>query len=308
MKNTMTMLCLARKVVIPGLLILGLAGCASLGNDVQQSNTLVTAVTALTQAESDLYDQIIAVSAARQRMAFERAFVTKDRSVDDTATLYTATPPGGYEKAKAIRLELLSQLGNYAQQINAIATSASTAWPASEASTTAADTGKLVTTLFGGTVPPYVNTATGVINDIATAIMTAKSASEIQTLAAAVEPAIENIQTIITNDNDIINIGIVQGLIPAQVIDEREIVKSLYAEPGDPLARLHLAQSLSTTLPAPTTLLNKQQLVNDAIKKIVGANQALAAKKNQSALDLINEAVVTANQAILVGKPAPSTK
>jgi hypothetical protein len=300
--------CLVRQAFISGALVLGLGGCASLGNDVQQSNTLVTAVTALTQAESDLYDQIIAVSAARQRIAFERAFVTKDREASATAALYLATPPEGYEKAKAIRLQLLEQLGNYAQQINAIATSASTGWPASQATATVTDTGKLVTTLFGGSVPGYVTKTTDVINALGTSIVASKSASEIQTLAASAEPIIENVQTIITGDSDLINIGIVNGLIPAQQIDEREIVVRLYAEPGGPLARLKLAQSLSTTLPPLTTLLNRQQLVNDAIKKIVGANQALAMKQNKSALQLIDEAVGIAKTATTPAAQTPSTK
>jgi hypothetical protein len=290
--------------------LFSLTGCASLGAAPQQSNTLVTAVTSLTQAESDLYDQLISVSRARQRMAFERAFVTKDlNSADATAAAYEKAPPEGYERAKALRLQVLVQLGNYAQQINAIATSASTAWPAAAANTTVTDTEKLVTTLYpGAKVSPEVDTAKSVINNIAAAVVNARSASEIQKLAGEAEPAIESIQTMIDNDNEIIVSGIVQGLIPAQQIDGREIVKVLYDQPGSPLARLQLVQTLGTLVPPPTTLLNKQQLVTESIKKIVGANQALAIKKNQNALQLIDEAVAAANLATAAAPPASTKK
>lgn len=295
-------------VVSIGLIIsvLTLSGCASLGNDAQESSNLVTAVAALSQAESNLYDQIIAVSAEREKLAFERAFVTKDQSAEQTVALYGRSPPVDYSRAKTIRLQLISQLSNYAQQVNAVSNAGETGWPASQATTTTNDTANLVTTLYGSSPPAEVKKATSVINLLAQDIVAAQAASDITRLATAAQPAIVVVQQIILDDNNLINVGIVQGLIPAETIDQGEIVRTLYNEAGSAQERLKLAQSLAGELPQITTLLNTQQAVSTAMTNIVGANQALATGKNQTAMELITQATAIAKAASTQSSSAKS--
>jgi len=170
------------------------------------------------------------------------------------------------------------------------------------------NTGKLVTEIYGASVPASVTKSTNIINSIATKIIASKSASEISTLATDAQPDIAQVQSVIEGDNEIINQSVVQGLIPAQAIDERAIIISLYSTSQSPPERLKLAQSLSSEISLPIGLSNKQQLVEDAIKNIVGANQALSAKQYKSALDLINEAVATANLASTTDKSSTPKK
>ena len=283
------------------LFLMGFSGCASLGNSPQQSATLATAVNTLMQAETDLYDGIIAISAGTTQKEFLAAFVVTTLSdAEGTAALYIKTPPGDYDKAKSIRIQLLNQLANYAQQINALASSGATAWPASQAGATANDTANLITSLYGGSVPSQIQPSVDLVNQIATIMVASKSAAEIQTLAKAAEPAISQIQTVIKNDDDIINIGINKGLIPNQQANEQLIVKALYNQAGSASDRLNLALSLPSTLPVITTLANKQQLINSAMKAIVAANASLAEGNNETALDLTNQAIVLAKSAIAI--------
>ena len=295
-------------VLVACALGVGLSGCVTdgLGAAPPSSPNMSSAVTALTLAESNLYDQIIAVSAARQRSTFARAFVLKDRAAADIPGLYSASPPGGYVKAKAIRLKVLGQLGNYAQQVDAIASSGPTAWPSAEANTAVTATGKLATDLFGAAPPSDVTVAVNIVNGLATDIVAAQSATEVQKLASDAEKKIETIQTMIANDNDWLGAD-AQALASGQQQNEAAILGALYAEPGTARERLQLTQALPTYLPASISIANQQQAVSDAMAKLVGANQALAAKKPQTALELINEAMAIANQintAIQPTKPA----
>lgn len=295
-------------VSLLGLPLTGLPGCASIPNDPPPTNNLVTAVATLSQAESGLYDQIIAVSAATHRSAFVRAFTTKDTGADHTASLFLASTPEGYEKAKAMRMQLMSQLSNYAQVVNAIATSASTAWPSSEVTSTADDANALANTLTGGTGPGKYGPELDVINQIASLVVSDKSASEVKTLASQAAPALKALQTVIDNDNTLITEGIVQGLIPAQQADIQQIIKKLYIQPGTPLDRMRLAVSLYTAIPAPVTLMDTQQMVSDAMSKVVGANAALAANDPKTAAELLGQAEVAANLALQLENSIHTTK
>ena len=167
-------------------------------------------------------------------------------------------------------------------------------------------TGKLATDLFGAAPPSDVTVAVNIVNGLATDIVAAQSATEVQKLASDAEKKIETIQTMIANDNDWLGAD-AQALASGQQQNEAAILGALYAEPGTARERLQLTQALPTYLPASISIANQQQAVSDAMAKLVGANQALAAKKPQTALELINEAMAIANQintAIQPTKPA----
>jgi hypothetical protein len=61
---------------------------------------------------------------------------------------------------------------------------------------------------------------------------------------------------------------------------------------------MRLAVSLYTAIPAPVTLMDTQQMVSDAMSKVVGANAALATNDPKAAAELIAQAEVAANLAL----------
>jgi len=240
-------------------------------------------------AESNLYDQLVTLSNQRKRIAFDRAFVLQDTR-NDVSKMYSAAAPEGYDKAKTVRLQMLAQLNNYAQQVDAVASAGSTGWPATQATAVVTQTGTLVTNLFGGTVPGYVTVATGVINDLGQVIVSAKVSTDLAQMAATAEPGIEKIQTAINDDNLIISAG-VPSLITAEQNDEGEIIAQLYKQNASITARLQLAQGIPNYFPPAATLQTQQQAVLQAMSNIVKANQALADKKPDTALDLLKQAI-----------------
>ena len=266
-------------------------GCASSSNLTTRTSTLSSATDALITTETSFYDQLIAISAARQKSSFDRAFVLHQEAPDAVIKRYKATPPEGYEKAKAVRLKLLQELSAYAHQIDAMASGAQTAWPSSQATAVATDTGALVTRLYGGTVPTAATTAVQIVNSIASDIVQSQTATEASTLAASAQPEIQKVQEVIESDNEIVNAGIPE-LINQQKDDEAAIVQQVYPNAGSTaIDRIRTLQTLTGFLPVSVTLANTQSALSDAMSKVVGANKALADKKSQSAGDLLNEAV-----------------
>jgi hypothetical protein len=281
-------------------LLFALAACQAAPSAAPAQN-FVAAASALHQAESDYFDQIQAASDASHRLDAGLAYVAHDGSFASIET--DLAVHDDFAHAKAIRLAVMDQLQNYAQQIAAITSAAGGSWIADDANRTASGVEGLLKKDKGGKLPVDQGTVKTAVNDLAAAIVTAATTHELQVLASQARGPIAGIASMVAQDNATIESdGFAAGLGTNQSNDMLDMLADAYADPqAGPAARFSAFMTWQSWHPV---LVTKGKDIADAMAKLTKANDALAAGQTDFAATLAQQALASAQAATATPSPA----
>ncbi len=276
------------------LLAVVLVGCQSVPNGPAQD--FVAAANALAQAESEYFDQLQAASDESHVLLASAIYVQGGPKFSAIAP--ELTKRDDFSKAKAVRMAVMAQLQNYAQQIAAITAAATGTWVVDDAKGVVTN----VTTLLKDQKAAKVTQQqAGVIQiavqQLATAIVSGATARELQSLAKQAHTPLSAIATMVAQDNaNIESDKFAPGLMADQQMGMIAILNAIYTDP-----RVSSGQRFEAVMAWHAwkpSLVNKGNDISSALAKLVKANDALAAKQPLSAGVLANVSAAVAEQAL----------
>jgi hypothetical protein len=283
---------------------LGLAGCQSLANLTGPSQDFVVAANAITQAESDYFDEIQAASDNAYRLQAAETYVAHSGTFQAFAE--ELNKHDDFTKAKALRLIAMRQLQNYAQQILAITTGASATWIADDAKSATTNMSTLIKDAGDKAGAQLLTSHAGAIEtavtDLGRAIVNHQSAKELQALAQEVKGPIAQIAYMVEQDN--VNIeadNFTNSLKSDQTQAIHDILHFIYEDPK--VNTFERFNALQITVNWKPSLVTKGQAILSALKKMQAANDAMAKKENASLRSLAQEAYALAKQATETSGP-----
>lgn len=274
---------------------LGCAGCAtipSMSSVSGQSQNFVSAAKALTQAESDYFDEIQAASDAAHQLRATVLYVQHNGSFVNFKN--ELQKKDDFNKAKQARLAVMKQLQNYAQVIAAIMSGANATWIASDASSLMADSNKILADAGAQQLSTkQAGMVTTVVTKLGQAVISAVSAKEIQALAQQAKGPIKSIANMVNEDEQNIEKDMfAPDLGVHQTNDLLEILKIIYNDKQvNSAQRFAAVQTIANWKPA---IITKGQAIEAALAKLESANDALAKKQKQSAMSLAKQAYALA--------------
>lgn len=283
----------------PVLITISLSACQTPPPKATQD--FVAAANALAQAESDYFDQIQAASDASHMLLAGAIYV--GHGGDFNSIRQELNRRDDFSKAKKLRLAVLSQLQNYAQQLEAITTAAGGSWVADDAKATTTDVTKLLGDLKAAKITSQqagiVQTA---VNDLAQAIINNMTARELQKLSQEASKPIADIADFIAKDNGLIEeTNFAPGLSADQETALMSMLNFVYTDRSVNAAqRYAVLMEWKDWKPA---LVTKGADIASALKKLQQANDALAADQEASANVLAGQAFQFAEQALGVSTP-----
>jgi hypothetical protein len=266
------------------------------------AQNFVSAANALAQAESDYFDQIQAASDESHLLLAGAIYVGRGGNFKSISA--ELLKRDDFSKAKQLRMALMTQLQNYAQQVQAITTTSSGTWVSDDAKSAVTD----VTKLLSDASAAKISTAeSGIIQtavtDIAQAIINSMTTKELATLSQEADKPIAELASFISQDN--INIeqnNFATGLAGDQNTAMMAILNFIYTDKGVNAAERYSA--LTQWMAWKPVLVTKATDIAAALKKLQQANDALAAKQEISAGSLASEAFQLAQQAFQAAKPS----
>ena len=260
------------------------------------------ATNALAQAESEYFDQLQAASDESHVLLAGAIYVQGGPPFSTIAP--ELTKRDDFSKAKAIRMAVMAQLQNYAQQIAAITAAATGTWIADDSRSATAG----MTTLLNNQKEAKVTREQAgliqiAVQQLASAIVSGATARDLQSLAEQARQPISNIATMITQDNaNIESDNFAPGLMSDQQTAMIAILNAVYADP-----RVNSGQRFAAVMAWHAwrpSLVNKASAISNALAKLVNANEALAAGQPLSAGALANQAAAVAQQALAIPSSA----
>jgi hypothetical protein len=275
-------------------LLVLLAGCQTLPTGPAQD--FVTATNTLAQAESDYFDQIQAASDQSHLLFASAIYVQGGAKFADIAS--ELNKRDDFSKAKALRMEVMAQLKNYAQQIAAITSAVSGTWIADDSKTV---TTNVITLLkdqkAAKLTAQQVGLVQSAVQDLASAVINGVAAHDLQILAEQSKQPLAQIKTMI--DQDTANIESDQftpGLAADQQSAMTAMLSSVYNDPRvNSGQRLAAITAWHTWKPAQVTA---GHAIAGAMNDLVKANDALAAKQTLTAGAIAQQAAALAEQAL----------
>ena len=291
-------------------LVLGgaLAACANVSNLTGPSQDFVNAANALAQAESDYFDEIQAASDASYRLQAAETYVAHNSTFAGFAK--ELAKHDDFSKAKALRMAAMQQLQNYAQQIEAITAGANASWISDDAKSATTNVNALVKDAGQNAAAQFFTSHSGAIQtavtDLGQAIVSYKSAEELQALATEAQKPIAQIAEMVKQDNaNIESDNFTASLASDQTQAVKDILHSIYDDPKvsafDRLSALQLASNWKPSL------VTKGQAIQSALAKLQAANDAMAKKQPTSVSALAQEAYSFAEQAIATRAPTAAS-
>jgi len=290
---------------------LGLAGCESLSSLFRlsgPSKDFVAAATAISQAESDYFDEIQAASDAAYRLQAAETYVGHKSTFQ--AFVEELNKHDDFSKAKALRLVAMRQLKNYAQQVSAITTGGSPTWIADDAKSAMTNIDTLVKDAGDKTQAKLLTSNAGAIQtavtDLGRAIINHESAAELQGLAQEAKGPIAQIADMVKQDN--INIetdNFSTSLQADQTQALHDILHFIYDDPK--VNTFERFNAMQITINWKPSLVTKGKAILSALDKLQAANDALAKKEDASLASLAQDAYSLAKQATEAPKPTTET-
>ncbi len=278
------------------LLLLGLAvsGCQSAPTGAAQD--FVAAADALAQAELAYFDQIQAASDDSHVLLASAVYV---RHVGQFSSIAgELTKRDDFSKAKAARMAAMAQLQNYAQQIAAISAAATDTAIADQAKTTAGNVTTLLTDQKAAKLTAQqaalIQTA---VDTLAQAIINAAAAENLQRLAKEASQPIGDIANMVHQDTaNIETDNFAPGLVADQQAAMMSILEKIYEDPAaNSSQRLAAVAAWRSWKPS---LVTEGKDIDDALARLIAANDALAAGQPYSASVFAQQAFDLAQQAL----------
>lgn len=278
------------------LLAVLIGGCQSVPKGPAQD--FVAAADALAQAESEYFDQLQAASDESHVLLASAIYVQGGARF--AAIAPELTKRDDFSKAKAVRMAVMAQLQNYAQQIAAITAAATGTWIADDAKNVAVN---VTTALKDRNAAKVTQQQAGLIQiavqQLASAIVGGMAARDLQSLAEQARKPISDIATMVAQDNaNIASDNFAPGLMADQQTAMIAILNAIYADP-----RVNSSQRFAAVMAWHAwkpSLVNKGNDISSALAKLVKANEALAAGQPFSAGALANQAAAVAGQALAI--------
>jgi hypothetical protein len=276
------------------LLAVVIVGCQSIPSGPAQD--FVAAANSLAQAEAEYFDQLQAASDESHVLLASAIYVQGGPKFSTIAP--ELTKRDDFSKAKALRMAVMAQLQNYAQQIAALTAAAAGTWIATDAKGVADDVTTLLKDQKAAKVTAQqaglIETAT---QQLASAIISSVTARDLQSLAEQARTPISDIATMVAQDNaNIESDNFAPGLIADQQTAMIAILNTIYTDP-----RVNSSQRFAAVTAWQNfkpSLVNKGNDISSALAKLVKANDALAAKQPFFAGALANQAAAVAQQAL----------
>jgi len=160
----------------------------------------VAAANALAQAESDYFDPVQVASDASHLLIAGANYVARNGAFANVAS--GLSKKDDFSKAKALRMAVMAQLQNYAQQVAAIMTEAGGTWVADDAKAVTSNVDTLLTDIGAVKISQQqaglIQTA---VTNLAQAIVNNMAADELQSLAKQARRPIADIAVFIAQDH-----------------------------------------------------------------------------------------------------------
>jgi len=280
----------------PVVLLAVLIGCQSVPNGPAQD--FVAATNALALAESQYFDQLQAASDESHVLLASALYVHGGPAFSIIAP--ELTKRDDFSKAKAVRMAVMAQLQNYAQQIATITAAATGTLIADDAKTATAD----VTTLLkdqkeAKVTRQQVGLIQIAVQQLASAIVSGATVRDLQSLAQQARKPISDIATMVSQDNaNTESDRFAPGVLSEQQTAKFTILNAIYLDP-----RVNSSQRFAAVMAWHAwkpSLVNKAGDISSALARLVKANDALAAGQPLSAGALANQAAVVAQQALAI--------
>ena len=275
-------------------------GCQSVPNGSAQD--FVAACNSLAQAESDYFDQLQAASDESHVLLASAIYV--QGGAPFSAIAPDLVKRDDFSKAKAVRMAVIAQLQNYAQQIAAITAATTGSWIADDAKRATANLTALLKDQKAAKVTSrQAGLIQAAVEQLGSAIVSSVTARDLQSLAAQARAPISEIATMVAQDNaNIESDNFAPGLISDQQTAMIAILNAIYADP-----RVNSSQRFAAVMAWHSwkpSLVNKGSDISSALAKLVKANDALAAGQPFSAGELASQAAAVAEQALATSSGA----
>jgi hypothetical protein len=271
-----------------------IVGCQSVPSGPAQD--FVAAANSLAQAESDYFDQLQAASDESHILLASAIYVQGGPPFSTIAP--ELTKRDDFSRAKAVRIAVMAQLQNYAQQIAALTAAATGTWIAADAKGVADNVTSLLKDQKAAKVTSQqaglIQTA---VHQLASAIVSSLTARDLQSLAEQARTPISDIAVMVAQDNaNIQSDNFAQGLISDQQTAMIAILNAIYTDPRvNSSQRFAAVRAWHSWKPS---LVNKGSDISRALAKLVKANDALAARQPFSAGAPASQAAAVAEQAL----------
>jgi hypothetical protein len=278
---------------------IGLACCATISSLTGPSQDFVAAANALAQAESDYFDEIQAASDASYQLQAAEDYVGHNGTFKTFAG--ELSKHDDFSKAKKLRMTAMAQLQNYAQQIAAITSGASTTWISNDAKTATTNITALVKDAGATADAQLLTSDAGLIQtavtDLGQAIISHESAKELQTLAQQARDPIAKIADMVKQDNANIEADQFTASLKADQSQAlHDILHFIYDDQKvNAFERFNAIQMTANWKPS---LVTKGQDIQSPLEKLQAANDALAKKEDTSLGVLSQQAYTFAMQAL----------
>jgi predicted small lipoprotein YifL len=277
-----------------------LAACQSVGPLEEPTRDFVAAANALAVAEADYFDQIQAASDAGHRL----------RAVSTFAAGPAAAAPGvdartfagfkteflkrdDFSKAKAVRLNAIAQLQNYAQAVSEIQGGGQATWVSEQTGAVIANANGLAQTAgLSGLDQKAAGLAQKIVATLGQAILDHASAKKLQELAVAAREPIGQLEQMVAEDQaNLENNSYVASL----GTDQRdEMLNALHVVFDDP--RVNAAERFGVAL-----VVTKARAIHASMAKLKAANEAMAEGQKLTAKALFRQAEDLADLAASAG-------
>jgi len=280
-------------------LLLALAACQAAPSAAPAQN-FVAAANALAQAESDYFDQIQAASDASHVLDAGVSYVAHHGSFATIQNELAARDDFSHDKA--VRVAVMAQLRNYAQQLAAITAAAGGSWIADDAKSATAGMPGLLKRVQRSKLPVNQGAVQTAVTDLGNAIINNATATELQDLAKQASGPIAGIANMVAQDNiEIESDNFAIGLVNDQNEDMLDMLADAYADPqAGAAARFSVFTTWQGWHPV---LVTKGKDIADAMAKLTKANDALAAGQTVSAAALAQQAFASAHAAAATPSP-----
>lgn len=276
----------------------GLTACQTPPTGAAQD--FVMATNALAQAESDYFDQLQAASDESLRLTNAALYVDRRVPWEVLAPrLSTRSTHNDFSNAKALRIAMIGQLQNYAQQISAIVSASADPSVTAAANTAISDVATLAKNANVLKVTPaqltLIQTA---VTDLGNAIIANAAAHELQSLAQQASAPIAQISAVTDADASIVeSTDYAPELQSDQHAAVTAILAIIYASKQlSPMDRLAVYNQFSINWKP--ILVTKGRDVAAAMRKLQAANEAMKANHPVAAGVLAQTALQLAVQAI----------
>ena len=281
---------------------LTLAGCVTVAPLSQPTQDFVAAAGALSQAESDYFDEIQAASDAGHQLHAAADYTARNGTFAQIAAELARRDD--FSKAKQIRLAALKQLQNYAAALSQIQNGGAASWVADDSKAAITD----INALAGDAGLSPVNAkaagiAQAVVTQLGAAIINNQSAKKIQELATEAKTPIAAIAAMIAEDDrNIEGDRFASGLLADQTSDLDSVLHAIYDDPRVDAARRF--QAIQAVVGWRKAVVTKGRTIQAAVNKLEAANDALSKKQSVDAKALAQQAAVLAQQALGISPKA----